>query len=79
MLNHGSTLKSPAGLAVDGQLRVLGPEGPFNNLWAAGEVIGGSSLSGKSFVSGMSVTPALSFGRLLGRRAAGADTDPGSM
>jgi fumarate reductase flavoprotein subunit len=79
VLNHGSTLKSPAGLAVDSQLRVLGPEGPFNNLWAAGEVIGGSSLSGKSFVSGMSVTPALSFGRLLGRRAAGADTDPGSM
>ena len=79
VLNHGSTLKSPAGLEVDSQLRVLGAEGPFENLWAAGEVIGGSSLSGKSFVSGMSVTPALSFGRMLGRRAAGADTDPGSM
>ncbi|MEU6796764.1 FAD-dependent oxidoreductase [Nonomuraea wenchangensis] len=79
VLNHGSTLKSPAGLAVDGELRVLGPDGPFQNLWAAGEVLGGSTLSGKSFVSGMSVTPALSFGRMLGRRAAGADTDPGSM
>ncbi|MFD4668753.1 FAD-dependent oxidoreductase [Lentzea sp. NPDC058450] len=68
--NHGTTLKSPAGLAVDGDLRVLGPDGPFQNLFAAGEVLGGSALSGKSFVSGMSVTPALSFGRLLGERAA---------
>ncbi|MGC5015832.1 FAD-dependent oxidoreductase [Streptosporangium sp. DT93] len=79
VLNHGTTLKSPAGLAVDGRLRVLGPEGPFANLWAAGEVIGGSTLSGRSFVSGMSVTPALGFGRMLGRRAAGVTTDPGSM
>ncbi|MFF5249222.1 FAD-dependent oxidoreductase [Streptosporangium sp. NPDC000095] len=79
VLNHGTTLKSPAGLAVDSRLRVIGPDGPFANLWAAGEVIGGSTLSGKSFVSGMSVTPALGFGRMLGRRAAGATTDPGSM
>jgi fumarate reductase flavoprotein subunit len=70
--NHGSTLKSPAGLVVDEHLRVLGPAGAFENLYAAGEVLGGSTLSGKSFVSGMSVTPALSFGRLLGRRIAGA-------
>ncbi|MGW4111258.1 FAD-dependent oxidoreductase [Actinosynnema sp. NPDC004786] len=70
VLNHGTTLKSPAGLAVDGRLRVLGVEGPFENLYAAGEVLGGSALSGKSFVSGMSVTPALSFGRMLGAPAA---------
>ena len=81
VLNHGTTLKSPAGLAVDGQLRVLGADGPFENLCAAGEVLGGSALSGKSFVSGMSVTPALSFGRLLGARAAttprrAADVEP---
>lgn len=69
--NHGSTLKSPAGLVVDADLRVLGAAGPVENLYAAGEVLGGSTLSGKSFVSGMSVTPALSFGRLLGRRIAG--------
>ncbi|MGB3441020.1 MAG: FAD-dependent oxidoreductase [Actinophytocola sp.] len=70
--NHGSTLKSPAGLVVDRELRVLGADGPVENLYAAGEVLGGSTLSGKSFVSGMSVTPALSFGRLLGRRVAGS-------
>lgn len=70
--NHGTTLKSPAGLVVDEQLRVLGEAGPIVNLYAAGEVLGGSTLSGKSFVSGMSVTPALSFGRLIARRLAGA-------
>jgi fumarate reductase flavoprotein subunit len=70
--NHGSTLKSPAGLVVDEDLRVIGGSGPVVNLYAAGEVLGGSTLSGKSFVSGMSVTPALSFGRLIGRRVAGS-------
>ncbi|GAB3434683.1 FAD-dependent oxidoreductase [Actinophytocola sediminis] len=73
--NHGSTLKSPAGIVVDEHLRVIGPAGPIENLYAAGEVLGGSTLSGRSFVSGMSVTPALSFGRLLGRRIAGANQE----
>ncbi|MCT2581576.1 FAD-dependent oxidoreductase [Actinophytocola gossypii] len=73
--NHGTTLKSPAGLVVDEHLRVVGAGGPIENLYAAGEVLGGSTLSGKSFVSGMSVTPALSFGRLLGRRLAGVEED----
>lgn len=36
------------------------------NLYASGEAIGGATLSGQSFVSGMSVTPALAFGRHLG-------------
>ncbi|GAA1933623.1 FAD-dependent oxidoreductase [Nocardioides hwasunensis] len=71
--NHGTTLKSPAGLVVDDQLRVVGARGPLSNLYAAGEVLGGSTLSGKSFVSGMSVTPALSFGRLIARRVAGVE------
>lgn len=72
--NHGTALKSPAGLTVDGRLRVLGADDrPFTNLYAVGEALGGSSMSGRSFVSGMSVTPALSFGRLIGRAVAGAD------
>lgn len=66
--NHGTTLKSPAGLVVNEDLRVCGLNGtPFGNLYAAGEALGGSTLSGKSFVSGMSVTPAISFGRMLAR------------
>lgn len=66
--NRAVALKSPAGIAVDEGLRVLRAEGGcFDNLFAVGEAIGGSTLSGRSFVGGMSVTPALSFGRLLGR------------
>lgn len=66
---HGIVLKTPAGLAVDAEFRVLrGPGQPITNLFAIGEAMGGATLSGNSFVGGMSVTPALSFGRLLGRR-----------
>ena len=65
---HGIVLKTPAGLAVDGGLRVRDAAGrPLRNLYAIGEAIGGATLSGNAFVGGMSVTPALSFGRWLGR------------
>ncbi|MBM9466480.1 FAD-dependent oxidoreductase [Nakamurella leprariae] len=69
--NHGTVLKTPTGVQVDGTLRVLDVAGPVANLFAAGEVLGGSALSGRSFVSGMSVTPALTFGRLVARTVAG--------
>lgn len=60
------TLKSYAGLAVNGDLQVLTREGePVANLYAAGEVLGAAT-SGRSHTSGASVTPALTFGRLLG-------------
>jgi fumarate reductase flavoprotein subunit len=39
---------------------------PVPNLYAAGEALGGGTLSGRSFVGGMSVTPSLAFGRYLG-------------
>lgn len=65
---HGIVLKTPAGLAVNTDLNVLDGHGtPIGNLYAIGEAIGGATLSGNSFVGGMSVTPALSFGRWLGR------------
>jgi len=64
---HGFVLRTWAGASVDSRLRVLGPGGmPFDNLFAAGELLGGGALSGNSFVGGMSVTPALAFGRWLG-------------
>jgi fumarate reductase flavoprotein subunit len=67
--NHGTTLKTPAGIAVDTSLRVIRRDGsPIGNLYAAGEILGGSTLSGNAFVGGMSVTPAIGFGRLLGER-----------
>jgi fumarate reductase flavoprotein subunit len=63
----GVTVVSPAGLHVDDQLRVLRKDGsPIPNLYAAGEVLGFGRTSGNAFVGGMSLTPALTFGRLLG-------------
>lgn len=65
---HGIVLKTPAGLAVNTDLNVLDRNGaPIPNLYAIGEAIGGATLSGNSFVGGMSVTPALSFGRWIGQ------------
>ena len=60
---------SPAGLKVDAQLRVLGAKSrPIPNLYAAGEVLGFSRTSGNAFVGGLSLTPALTFGKLLGEK-----------
>jgi len=41
---------------------------PIRNLHAAGELLGAGQLMGQSFVGGMMVTPAMTFGRLLGQR-----------
>jgi fumarate reductase flavoprotein subunit len=58
-----------AGLAVDDTLRVLDQNRqPIPNLYAAGEILGLGATSGNAFVGGMSVTPAMTFGRLLGQR-----------
>jgi fumarate reductase flavoprotein subunit len=66
--HQGVTLRCWAGLEVDASLRVLGPDGQaLPGLHAIGEILGGAALSGDSFASGMSVTPALTFGRLLGQ------------
>ena len=60
-------LTSYAGVAVDGQLRVIREDGkPIRNLYAAGELLGMGQLMGKSVPGGMAVTPALTLGRLLG-------------
>ncbi len=63
------TLLSFAGLAIDNKLRVVRSDGtPVPNLYAAGEVIGAGATSGNSICSGSMVTPAITFGRLLGQR-----------
>lgn len=65
---QGATVKSAAGLGVDGQLRVTRSDGTvIPNLYAAGEVIGGAATSGHALTNGMGMTPALTFGRLLGQ------------
>lgn len=71
---HGMVLKTPSGLTVDRELRVVKADGvPIPGLYAVGEALGGATLSGNAFVGGMSVTPALGFGRWLGARLAGRD------
>ena len=73
LLTHPVTLFTFAGLAVDTDLRVLSESGaPIDGLYAAGEVIGGAATTGNAFCTGMLVTPAMSFGRILGRRLAKA-------
>ena len=57
------------GLAVDDQLRVARKDGPsVPNLFAAGEVLGKGNLSGHAYVGGMSLTPALTFGRMISQK-----------
>lgn len=62
------TLKSYAGLGVDKDLRVTTKEGrAIDGLYAAGEVLGAAT-GGKAHTNGASLTPALTFGKLLGEK-----------
>ena len=61
-------LLSYAGVAVDDQLRVIRRDGtPIPNLYAVGELLGLGTLNGRAACGGMGITPALAFGRLLGK------------
>lgn len=63
---YSYAVRSFGGLKVDTGFRVLDPGGkPVPGLYAVGEILG-SLLSGNGAVGGMSLTPALVFGRLLG-------------
>lgn len=65
---QGWTLVSFAGLAVNERLQAIRADGsPIPGLYAAGEVIGAGATSGKGYTNGTLVTPALTFGRLLGQ------------
>lgn len=64
---QASSISSSIGLAVDDELRVIRRDGsPIANLYAAGEILGSSQTMGKAACGGMMVTPAMTFGRLLG-------------
>jgi fumarate reductase flavoprotein subunit len=64
---QGTSISSTAGIAVDDRLRVIRHDGtPIPNLYAAGEILGTAQTMGQSVCGGMNVTPALTFGRLLG-------------
>ena len=72
---HATSLISFGGLHVDADLRVLDADGePIPGLYAIGEALGAGATSGNAFCSGMLLTPALSFGRILGRRLGGENS-----
>ncbi|MCB2106640.1 MAG: FAD-binding protein [Rhodobacteraceae bacterium] len=65
---NGISVTSTVGVGVDDKLRVTRKDGRvIPGLYAAGEILGSGQLMGKSAVGGMMVTPALTFGRLLGQ------------
>ncbi len=67
--NHAITLVTFVGLDIDTDFTVRAENGQrIEGLYAVGEVIGAGATCGNSFCSGMLVTPALTFGRLLGER-----------
>ena len=69
ILTHSWSFLAFGGIAVDDELRVIKQDGkPIPGLYAAGEVIGAGATMGHSHCGGMCVTPALTFGRLLGER-----------
>ncbi|WP_298487502.1 FAD-dependent oxidoreductase [uncultured Maribacter sp.] len=64
---HASVLVTFGGIKVNKELQIVDTKGiPMEGLYAAGEFLGLGATSGSSFCSGMAITPALSFGRLLG-------------
>lgn len=64
---QGSSTSSAVGLTVNDDLQVIREDGSvIPNLFAAGELLGSGQTMGKAACGGMMVTPALTFGRLLG-------------
>ncbi len=56
------------GFKVDENARVQGPQGPMENLWAAGETMAGSIL-GQGYLAGFGMTIGTVFGRIAGRES----------
>lgn len=57
------------GLKVDQSARVHGPDGAYDNIWAAGEIMAGSIL-GQGYLAGFGMTIGTVFGRIAGKEAA---------
>lgn len=69
--NHAITLVTFTGLDITDDFSVRDESGQvIQGLYAVGEVIGAGATCGNTFCSGMLMTPALTFGRLLGERLA---------
>jgi len=69
ILVHASVLVTFGGIKVNEDLQLTDEQGAvMEGLYGAGEFLGLGALSGNVFCSGMAITPALSFGRILGRK-----------
>ena len=67
--SQAMSVSSTVGLKVNRDLQVIREDGSaIPGLYAAGESLGQGAMMGSSFCGGMLVTPALTFGRLLGQR-----------
>lgn len=70
-----ASILSRDGLRVETDLRVLDRQGgPIPGLYAVGEVLGNNVFAGDNYVGGMSITPAMTLGRLLGEALGGPRT-----
>ena len=75
--NHGTTVITFAGVDIDDSFAVLDDSGMrIPGLYAVGEVIGAGATMGNAFCGGMTLTPALAFGRDLGVRLAAGESRP---
>lgn len=64
-LGHSAT--SSVGVSVNKGLQAVRKDGqPIKGLYGAGEVLGSGAILGNSFIPGMMITPAITFGRHLG-------------
>ena len=62
-----ASILSRDGLAVNTRLNVLTADRvPIDGLYAVGEVLGNNTFAGDNYVGGMSITPAVTLGRMLG-------------
>lgn len=66
--SQAMSVSSTVGLKVNTNLEVIRENGsPIAGLYAAGESLGQGAMMGSSFCGGMLVTPALTFGKMLGQ------------
>ena len=73
--SRAASILSRDGLKVNKDLQVLDRNGaPILGLYGVGELLGNNIFAGDNYVGGMSITPALTLGRLLGKQLSGAAT-----
>lgn len=74
LLIHASVLVTFGGIKANKELQLIDKTGNIlEGLYGAGEFLGLGATSGNAFCSGMAITPALSFGRILGKNLSRKD------